>query len=99
MVVSDMEFDQARGRYGWDSDRRTLMENIAAKWSRAGYQMPNLVFWNVQSRHDNVPMETKDGITFVSGFSPVLFEQVMKGKTGYDLMMDKLNEERYACIK
>jgi hypothetical protein len=99
VVVSDMEFDQARGRYGWDSDRRTLMENIAAKWSRAGYQMPNLVFWNVQSRHDNVPMETKDGITFVSGFSPVLFEQVMKGKTGYDLMMDKLNEERYACIK
>ena len=31
--------------------------------------------------------------------APVLFEQIMKGKTGYDLMMDKLNEKRYEVIQ
>jgi hypothetical protein len=98
IVVSDMQFDAQRGRYG--SSNATLMENIAYKWQRVGYQMPELVYWNVQARGNNViPMQAKDGITFVSGFSPVLFEQIMKGKTGYDLMMDKLNSERYECIR
>lgn len=98
IVVSDMQFDAQRGRYG--SSNATLMENIAYKWQRAGYQMPELVYWNVQARGNNViPMQAKDGITFVSGFSPILFEQIMKGKTGYDLMMDKLNSARYECIR
>lgn len=98
IVVSDMQFDSQRGYYG--NSNATLMENIAYKWQRAGYQMPNLVYWCVQARGNNViPMQAKDGITFVSGFSPTLFEQIMKGKTGYDLMMDKLNSERYECIR
>ena len=98
IVVSDMQFDAQRGRYG--SSNATLMENIAYKWQRAGYQMPELVYWCVQARGNNViPMQAKDGITFYSGFSPVLFEQIMKGKTGYDLMMDKLNSARYECIR
>lgn len=103
VVISDMEFDQARCLYGWGnwerlSSKKTLMENISAKWKAHGYQMPNLVFWNVQARQDNIPMKAEDGISFVSGFSPTLFEQIMSGKTGYDLMMDKLDSERYACI-
>ena len=96
VIISDMEFDSQRGYYGNGHD--TLMENIAHKWNSYGYKMPNLVYWNVEARHNNVPMTVKDGVTLVSGFSPVIFEQIMKGKTGYDLMMDKLNEERYACI-
>ena len=97
IVVSDMEFDSQGGYYG--NRNNTLMENIAHKWSMTGYKMPNLVYWNVQARQNNVPMQVKNGVTLVSGMSPVIFEQIMKGKTGYDLMMDKLNEERYACIK
>ena len=97
IIISDMEFDSQRGYYGRSNN--TLMENIAAKWAEYGYQMPHLVYWNVQARQNNVPMDVKDGVTLVSGFSPVLFEQIMKGKTAFDLMLDKLNSERYACIK
>ena len=97
IIVSDMEFDSQGGYYG--NRNNTLMENIAHKWAMTGYKMPNLVYWNVQARQNNVPMQVKNGVTLVSGMSPVIFEQIMKGKTGYDLMMDKLNEERYACIK
>ena len=43
-------------------------------------------------------MKMKDGITFVSGMNPVIFEMVMKGKTAKDLVLDKLNSERYAVI-
>lgn len=97
IVISDMEFDYQCGMYG--KSTKTLMENIATRWMQHGYKMPNLVYWNVDARHNNIPMTVQDGVSFVSGFSPVLFEQIMKGKTAYDLMMDKLNEKRYECIK
>ena len=101
IVVSDMEFDSARGYYSYhnnDAATATLMEKIESKWNACGYKMPNLVYWNVQARQNNIPMTVKNGVSFVSGMSPVIFEQIMKGKTAIDLMMDKLDSERYACI-
>lgn len=97
IVISDMEFDMQRGYYGMATN--TLMENIEMKWNRAGYKMPNLVYWNVDARHDNIPMTVKNGVSYVSGMSPSIYEQIMKGVTALDLVMDKLNSERYACIK
>lgn len=96
VVISDMEFDMQRGRYGLPTN--TLMENIARRWNQYGYDMPELVYWCVDSRHNNIPMTMKDGVTFVSGFSAVTFEMIMKGKTALDLVMDKLNADRYNCI-
>lgn len=97
VIISDLEFD--RSQYYQYDNSKTLMENIAKKWEAYGYTMPNLVFWCVQSRQNNVPMMVKDGVSLVSGFSPVLFEQIMKGKTAFDIMMDKLNSNRYSCIR
>lgn len=96
IIISDMEFDAARQ---WKGNSGTLMEHIADKWRTWGLKMPNLIFWNVQARQNNIPMTVKDGITFVSGFSPVLFEQIMKGKTAIDLMLDVLDGEMYARVK
>lgn len=100
IVISDMEFDQARGYYRWDNkpEASTLMENIEKKWNHYGYKMPKLIFWNVDARSDNFAMEVKDGVSFVSGCSPVIFKQVMTGKTAYDLMYEVLNSKRYSVI-
>lgn len=103
LIVSDMEFDSARGvSYYTRHDRSsttTLMESIRQKWLAHGYQMPHLVFWNVDARQNNIPMKDENGITFVSGFSPSIFEQIMTGKTGKALMYDKLDSARYECIR
>ena len=104
IIISDMEFDQARGMYNYnrfisEQNYSTLMEKIADKWRAYGLKMPNLIFWNVKARQNNIPMTVKDGITFISGFSPVLFEQIMKGKTAIDLMLDVLDGEMYARVK
>ena len=107
IIVSDMEFNGCvcggpRSGSRWDSYGRqadeTLFETIEKRWNAAGYKMPNLVFWNVQARQDNIPMRVSGHVSYVSGFSPVIFEQVLKGVTAYDLMFDKLDSERYACI-
>ena len=111
VIISDMEFNSCvRGgptsndRWGWGYDNtayranETLFETIEKRWQNAGYKMPLLTFWNVSARHDNIPMRKEGHVNYVSGFSPVIFEQVMKGKTAIDLMMDKLDSERYSCI-
>ena len=104
IVISDMEFDAATS--GWRSSSRinsrnaeTVLEGIARKWAQHGYKMPHLIFWNVDARQNNIPMLGNGPISYVSGFSPSIFETIMSGKTGYDLMMEKLNTERYAVIQ
>lgn len=106
LIISDMEFDMARGcyysysnRFRADNDTSTLMENIEKKWNAAGYKMPNLVFWNVQARQDNIAMSVKNGVSFVSGMSPTIFKQVLSNKTAFDLMYEVLDADRYTVIQ
>ena len=98
IIISDQEFDAARGYYGRNENTKTLMENIEQKWLTHGYNMPNLIYWNVQARQNNIAMIPKDGVSFVSGFSPSIFQQIMSGKTSFDLMYEVLNQERYSVI-
>lgn len=99
IIISDMEFDRARGYNRISSaSTETLMEGIARKWANVGYKMPKLIFWNVDARQDNIPMKVENGISFVSGFSPSIFQQIMSGKTAMDLMYEVLNQKRYEVI-
>lgn len=105
IVISDMEIDCAYGSYGYYSDHsaaraknRTMMENMRRKWARAGYKLPKMVYWNVDARQDTFLDDGPD-VTYVSGASAILFEQVAKGITAQDLMFEKLDSERYAKIK
>ena len=104
IVISDMEFDQGTG-HGWGYGRQswnpqTLMEGIREKWARHGYRLPHLIYWNVQARQNNIPEDIGCGlVSYVSGMSPSIFEQILSGKTGYDLMFEKLDSERYAVIQ
>ena len=106
IILSDMEFDSCvvggvRNSSRWGGGPRaneTLFETIENRWNAAGYEMPGITFWNLDARQNNIPMRAKGHVQFVSGFSQNLFDQVMRGKNAYTLMMDKLNEERYACI-
>lgn len=99
-IFSDMEFDAALQEWcRWDTvfNPDTLVEGIAKKWDAHGYKMPDIVFWNLDARQNNIPA-IGEGFSYISGFSPVMIEQVLSGKTGLDLVMEKLNSERYKNI-
>lgn len=104
IIISDMEFDAARQSYStWYHDEplaptTTLIESISHKWNAKGYTMPHIVFWNVNAMQKNAPMLADDGVTYVSGFSPIIFESLVSGKTGMDVMFSFLDSERYANI-
>ena len=97
IIISDMEFDEARG-YG-RVNSKTLMEGIRDKWAQHGYRMPHLIYWNADCRQNNIPEDIGVGnISYVSGMSPSIFEQILSGKTGIDLMLEKLDSPRYAAV-
>ena len=101
IVISDMEFDAGTGYYGRSTrNTKTLMEGIREKWARAGYRMPHLIYWNVEARQNNIPEDIGCGlVSYVSGMSPSIFETILSGKTGLDLMFEKLDSPRYECIQ
>jgi hypothetical protein len=81
------------------SNKETLFESMKRKWAEHGYKMPRVTFWNVEARSNNIPMKDDGYVNYVSGMSAVLYEQILKGLTAWDLMMDKLDSERYASVK
>ena len=100
-IFSDMEFDRACSQ-GWERTTQnkmtTLLEDIAKEWTVAGYELPSVVFWNLDARQNNIPM-LSGRFSYVSGLSPVMIEQILSGKDGYDLMLAKLMSKRYENIK
>ena len=102
-VISDMEIDTG-ANYSWsynspwtEKTAATEMEKVRAKWARAGYKVPRLVYWNVDARQNTI-LDSGPDVTFVSGMSPAIFESVITGKNGIDLMLDKLLSDRYQAV-
>ena len=107
IIISDMEFNSCvtsstRSTSCWGGCggvKDTLFESMAKKWRARGYDLPKLVFWNVQARQNNIAMRDDGYVSYVSGMSPTIFEQIMSGKTAADLMYEVLDQARYSCIK
>ena len=73
------------------------LEEIKREWNRCGYQMPSVIFWNLDARNNHIPA-IGDGFSYVSGFSPSMIDCILSGKDGYDLMLEKLMSKRYAAV-
>lgn len=94
-IISDMEFNCCVRNAG-----ATNFENARAKFEAHGYQLPRIVFWNVQSRNAQQPVtQNEQGVALVSGCTPRIFNMLSNGMLsplGY--MLDILAAERYAKI-
>ena len=95
LIISDMEFDSAASH-----PSANLFKQIARKYEDAGYKLPRLVFWNVNSRTGTIPVkENENGVALVSGFSVNIVKMVMSGKTDpYECLIEQLNSERYLPV-
>jgi hypothetical protein len=96
LIISDMQFDQA-----CRSNTSSNLAVIKAKFSRAGYECPRLVFWNVNGSTKNVPAKKDDdAVSLISGFSVDMLGAVMGQErlTPEETMRRALAVERYACL-
>lgn len=96
VVISDMQINA--GARMSTNQVLTEMETERLVWERDGLVMPKLIYWNVNASGAGI-LDDGPNVSYVSGCSPVIFEQVLIGKTGYDLMLDKLMNKRYENIR
>jgi hypothetical protein len=95
IVISDMEIDSC-GDKDW-----TFYEKMARRFEDNGYRIPNVIFWNVSSRHDVFHADKRRiGVQLVSGQATSVFRDVMKcvGMNPVEAMEKTINSERYAAI-
>ena len=102
LILSDMEFNacaRTNDRYGCPDKR--LFSTIAEHYHVHGYQLPRLVFWNVNSRTGTIPIKENElGVALVSGFSPAVVKMVLSNKLDpYECLIEQLNGERYQPVE
>lgn len=94
-IVSDMEFDSCMEHADVTNFAyaRRIFEN-------SGYQLPEVIFWNVASRNKQQPVtKNEQGVALVSGCTPRLFSMIAGGATSpYDVMMEMIDSGRYDAI-
>ena len=96
LILSDMQFNQATRRNSLGA--QSMIEEM---YEEAGYKMPNVVYWNLNSSGGNFPVEfDKNGTALVSGFSPSILKSLLGGKnmTPESILMDTVNDKRYSVI-
>lgn len=95
VVISDMEFNCCVKNASLSN-----FENAKKKYEEKGYKLPEVVFWNVNSRNTHQPVTMNEqGVALVSGLTPKLFDMIAGGNLSpYKFMMDILGRERYKKI-
>lgn len=92
LILSDMQFDSSVKHW-----KESSIEMIRRKYEDAGYEMPTIVYWNLNAQ-SNVPVRYDEkGTCLVSGFSPAIMQSILAAKsmTPYDIMMDTIGSPRY----
>ena len=95
VVISDMEIDYCGDR-DW-----SFYDKMEHRFAKHGYHIPNIVFWNVNSRHDTFHADSKRrGVQLFSGQSASTFKNVLAsiGMTPVEAMQKVIGSDRYNPI-
>ena len=95
-IISDMEFNVS-----CECNTKTNFEVMKEKYKGAGYNLPQVVWWNVASRNDNFPIRADDtGTALVSGCSPSILKYLLSSKefSPLGIMNEVINSPRYDRI-
>ena len=96
IVISDMEIDAC------SYDNWTFYDEMRSRFRKKGYEIPHIIFWNVESRHDTFHADkSRKGVQLVSGQSTATFKNLMAcvGMTPVEAMLKVINSERYAPVR
>lgn len=95
LVLSDMQFNQCGSGRG---NGFTANDRLKAAYKAAGYEVPKMVYWNLNATSGNQPItKHSDNCALVSGFSPSILKSVMVAKE-FDpcsIMNETVMVERY----
>ncbi|KAK0197089.1 hypothetical protein F5146DRAFT_1099404 [Armillaria mellea] len=79
-VFSDMQFDAAAGQSSNVATWETNYDTIEKAYKAAGYEVPQVVFWDLSRYHTTEVTAERKGVALMNGFSPALMK-VFMGET------------------
>lgn len=92
-IISDMEFDECVESHD------TNYEHAKSEYKNHGYKLPHIVFWNVNSLSDSIPViDSESEVSLVSGASPIILDTVLEGLTPYESMIKLLKKMSFYDI-
>lgn len=97
MIFSDMEFDSSGGRQ-WNA---TAYSTAKSKFAEKGYDLPMVVFWNLNARAGNNPVRFDEaGTALISGFSPNVIPAILSGNAvdPVSIMLSAIDSPRYQVL-
>lgn len=97
IVISDGEIDA----FASSHSRWSFLSNMQNEFESAGYRLPKVVMWNVESRGNRfIDTIGNPNIQFISGSSPSSFKALINGQnlSAQELMYETLNDEIYSMI-
>jgi len=101
IVLSDMQFNQADSGNGFFSESN--YEFIVQMYQKHGYQMPQIVFWNLRANTFDFPIPNAQmkGVCLMSGFSPSVLKALINRSqiSPYQIMRDSIDDPRYDRIR
>ena len=98
LIVSDMEFDYLNQEFKFETARpvnKSTFEYFKEEFSKLNYPMPELVYWNVESRGFKVPVTKNElGVKLVSGSNKNIIDMIMNNESldPYDFMSKVLKK-------
>ena len=105
VCFSDMEFNQVMIPFEYGTGRNVdevkLFDHIAKKWGKAGYTLPRLTFWNIDSRTGTIPLTVnRSGVALLAGYSQAIMDMVMSRKLDpLSVLLERLDGKRYDAVR
>jgi hypothetical protein len=79
LVLSDMQFDESQdGGYG--SEPMPHFEHMKEEYEKAGYDLPKIVFWNLDCHYGTPAKCSDDSVAMVSGYSPSIMKAILNAE-------------------
>ncbi|OQR84067.1 hypothetical protein ACHHYP_13929 [Achlya hypogyna] len=105
VVISDMQFN------GFNCGKITNLEHAAKLYRLAGYNLPHVVFWNVNGAIKDVHATANDaGVSLISGFTPNVLKAAVAAQipqpaakvsaiTPFETMRNAIDDARYSDVR
>ena len=94
LILSDMQFNHC---IDYDD---SAIQMIKRKYTKAGYEVPKIIFWNLSRHTTNTTVKfDKNNTAMISGFSPSIMKSVLSADlesfTPENVMLETIMSERY----
>jgi len=78
-------------------------ETIKSKFAKAGYAMPQMIYWNVRANTADFPVSSNEcGVALVAGFSPSILKNIIEAgdlPDPFSMMKAVADGERYKILE